>query len=257
MKVSIITVCYNSASTLEETILSVQNQSYPNLEYIIVDGCSSDETVNILRSKNSVISKWISEPDNGIYDAMNKGITLSTGDLIGILNSDDIFHSSEVIKNIVNFHEENRIQASIGEVIQIRKNGDIVRYYSSFGWSPHKLSYGFMPPHPSIFFKRDVFQKYGLFDTSFKIAADYELITRFFVKRDISWKYSRITTTNMLIGGVSSSGLSSYRLITQEIKRALKINEVEYFSLIIDLRFVWKIFGLFKARIFLKNMNKY
>ena len=188
---------------------------------------------------------------------MNKGITLSTGDLIGILNSDDIFHSSEVIKNIVNFHEENRIQASIGEVIQIRKNGDIVRYYSSFGWSPHKLSYGFMPPHPSIFFKRDVFQKYGLFDTSFKIAADYELITRFFVKRDISWKYSRITTTNMLIGGVSSSGLSSYRLITQEIKRALKINEVEYFSLIIDLRFVWKIFGLFKARIFLKNMNKY
>lgn len=252
MKVSIITVCYNSASTLEQTILSVQKQSYSNLEYIIVDGGSSDETVNIIRSKNSVISKWISEPDNGLYDAMNKGITLSTGDLIGILNSDDIFHSSEVINNIVNFHKENPIQASIGDVVQIRKNGDITRYYSSLGWLPNKLSIGHMPPHPSIFFKREVFEKFGLYDTSFKIAGDYELITRLFVKSEISWKYSRITTTNMLIGGVSSSGLSSYRLITQEIKRALKTNEVEYFSLIIDLRFVWKIFGLFKSRIFRK-----
>lgn len=246
MKISIITVCYNSAETLEKTILSVSNQNYKNIEYIIVDGNSNDNTIEIVKKYDDKINKWISESDAGLYDAMNKGIAMATGDLVGILNSDDTFHSENVIGDIAKFHENNNIDASVGSIIQHNDNGKIVRLYSSKFWTPEKLKIGFMPPHPSIFFKRDLFDKYGLYNLSFKIGADYELITRFFLKNGISWKYSGITTTSMLVGGVSSSGYSSYKLITKEIKKALQINSVIFSSWIINTRFVWKIIGFIK-----------
>lgn len=246
MKISIITVCYNSANTIEKTILSVASQTYNDIEYIIVDGSSSDGTVDIVNNNSEVVTIFISEPDNGLYDAMNKGIAMATGDLVGILNSDDTFKSNTVLEELAQFHTSNDLDASVGNIIQHNYKNEIIRLYSSKNWKPEKLSFGFMPPHPSIFFKRDLFDKYGLYNLSFKIGADYELITRFFLKNGISWEYSGITTTSMLVGGVSSSGYSSYKLITKEIKKALKMNGVIFFSWIINTRFVWKIIGFIK-----------
>ena len=243
MKISIITVCFNSAKTLENTIISVSNQTYSNIEYIIIDGNSSDSTVEIIKRHNNVISKWISEPDNGLYDAMNKGIQISTGDLIGIVNSDDVFNSHTVVAEIVEFHKTNSIEASIGNIVQQNASGKVVRFYSSANWKPEKLKFGLMPPHPSIFFKRILFEKYGNYLLNFKIGGDYELITRFFLKNSILWEYSAITTHKMLVGGVSSSGFKSYKLITNEIENALQLNNIRFNKIHIKMRFLLKLIG--------------
>lgn len=246
MKISIITVCYNSAATVETSIKSVAAQTYKNIEYIVVDGNSIDATVTIIKKHKDVITKWITEPDKGLYDAMNKGVAMATGELIGILNSDDTFYSNNVLEEVAKFHVNNKITASIGNVVQHKENEEIVRRYSSQNWNPEKLKIGFMPPHPSIFFKKELFQQYGGYDLGFKIGADYELITRFFLKNKISWKYSGITTTAMLVGGLSSSGTSSYKLITKEIQKALQMNGISFMPYKIKLRFFWKIIGFLK-----------
>lgn len=241
IKVSIITVCYNSSVTLEKTILSVAAQSYNNIEYIVVDGNSKDGTLDIVKKHELKISKWISEPDSGLYDAMNKGILMATGDLIGILNSDDTFNSNKVVEEVVLYHGKNSIDASIGNIIQLNNSGRIVRIYSSKNWTPDRLKFGFMPPHPSIFFKRELFRNYGDYNLGFKIGADYELITRFFLRNNVTWGYSDVVTTSMLVGGLSSSGLSSYRLITTEICKALTMNGVKFSRIRIKMRIFWKI----------------
>lgn len=246
MKITIITVTYNSAATLEKTILSVANQTYKNIEYIVVDGDSKDTTKEILQKHHDKIAKWISEPDMGLYDAMNKGIAMATGDLIGILNSDDTFYSPTVIEEIAAFHKNNTLDASVGNIMQHTAKGKLVRIYSSKYWTPEKLTIGFMPPHPSIFFKRALFQTYGNYELDFVIGADYELITRFFLKKSITWKYSGITTTAMLVGGLSSSGKSSYTLITREIQKALSRNGISFSPFKIQNRFFWKIIGFVK-----------
>ena len=248
MEVSIITVCFNSGSTIKKTILSLLSQTYSNIEFIIIDGNSEDNTLEIIKSYEDFISILISEPDKGLYDAMNKGISVATGDLIGILNSNDIFHSDTVIEEIVNFHKINDIDASVGNITQHKETGKIIRFYSSKNWHPKKLKIGFMPPHPSVFFKRDLFDKFGYYDLGFKIGADYELIIRFFLKIKINWKYSNITTTSMLVGGISSSGTSSYSLITEEIYKALSINEISFSSFQIKMRFIWKITEFLKLK---------
>jgi hypothetical protein len=179
---------------------------------------------------------------------MNKGIQLATGDVIGILNSDDIFTDDYVLENIAKFHSENNIEASVGNIIQFNEEGKTVRKYTAKNWNPEKLKIGFMPPHPSIFFKKELFNKFGDYQLDFIIAADYELITRFFLKHNISWKFSNITTTSMLIGGVSSSGVSSYQLISKEIKKAMIINNINFSYLQVKLRFFWKIIGFLKKK---------
>lgn len=243
MKISIITVCFNSAKTIEKTILSILEQTYDNIEYILIDGGSTDGTVEIIQSYKSRISGFISEPDKGLYDAMNKGIKLATGDTIGILNSDDLFYNNSVIQDIVNFHSKNDIDASIGNIVQ-HKNGKIVRKYNSINWKPEKLKIGFMPPHPSIFFKRELFEKFGYYKLDFISGADYELITRFFLKNNLTYKYSGITTTSMAMGGISSSGFKSYMLISSEIIRLLKMNDLTFSSIKIHFRIIWKLKGL-------------
>lgn len=243
MKITLITVCYNSVATLEKTILSVAEQSYKDIEYIIIDCNSKDGTLDIIKKHEDKITQWISEPDNGLYDAMNKGIAMSTGDIIGILNSDDTFYSNTVVAAIEDFHSTNCIDASVGTIMQHKKDGKVVRVYSSKDWSPEKLKIGFMPPHPSIFFKKELFEKFGNYKLGFVIGADYELITRFFLKEKISWKYSGITTTAMLVGGLSSSGTASYYLISKEIQKALFMNGIDFSPFKIKMRFVWKIKG--------------
>jgi glycosyltransferase involved in cell wall biosynthesis len=246
MKISIITVCYDSAKTIEKTFKSVQSQTYNNIEYIVVDGVSKDATLDILDNYKELVSKSVSEPDKGLYDAMNKGIKMATGDVVGILNSDDIFTDDHVLENVANFHSKNNVDASVGNIIQFNDEGKTVRKYSAKNWNPEKLKIGFMPAHPAIFFKRELFEKYGYYQLDFIIGADYELITRYFLKHHISWKFSDITTTSMLIGGLSSSGLSSYQLISKEIKKALTRNDIEFNYTKIQLRGIWKLIGLLK-----------
>jgi glycosyltransferase involved in cell wall biosynthesis len=243
LKISIITVCYNSSKTIEKTFQSIKSQSYQNIEYIVVDGGSSDSTLKIIENYKTNISEYISEPDKGLYDAMNKGIAKATGEIIGILNSDDIFTDVFVLENIAKFHQENDIDASVGNIIQFNKTGKTVRKYSSKNWTPENLKIGFMPPHPSIFFKRELFEKYGNYHFNYISGADYELIVRFFIKHQISWKYYDITTTAMLTGGISSSGISSYLLISKEILRALSENNIIVNPLKIHLRGFWKFLG--------------
>ena len=248
MKISIITVCYNSAATIEKTLLSVKSQTYNDIEYIVVDGGSADGTLELIEKYSTIITKCVSEPDKGLYDAMNKGIAIATGEIIGILNSDDAFLNNSVLENVVNFHQSNSIDASVGNIIQHNLEEKIVREYSASKWSPEKLKIGFMPAHPAIFFKRALFEKYGAYRLDFKIGADYELITRFFLKENISWKYSGITTTSMLIGGVSSSGYESYKSISKEIKKALELNGIQFSYNKIVLRGLWKLKGFLKKK---------
>ncbi|WP_405606311.1 glycosyltransferase family 2 protein [Polaribacter sp. Asnod1-A03] len=246
MKISIITVCYNSEKTIEKTIQSVLDQSYFDVEYIIIDGNSKDSTKSIIEKYDAKITKWISEPDKGLYDAMNKGIGFATGDFVGILNSDDVFTDKFVLENVAKFHLENKIDASVGDIIQFNEEGKTVRKYSAKNWNPEKLKIGFMPAHPAIFFKRELFDAFGNYQLDFTIGADYELITRFFLRHKISWKYSNIITTSMLIGGLSSSGVSSYQLISKEIKKSLTRNDIKFSYLKVQLRGFWKVIGFLK-----------
>lgn len=248
MKISIITVCFNSAKTIEKTFQSVNSQTYENIEYIVVDGASKDDTIDIINKYKFIISKHISEPDKGLYDAMNKGVNMASGDLVGILNSDDIFKDKFVLENVAKFHLENNVDSSLGNIIQFNKSGKIIRKYSAKNWHPEKLKIGFMPAHPSIFFKRDLFEKHGNYQLDFISGADYELVVRFFLKNKITWKFSNITTTSMLIGGISSSGFNSYQLISKEIKKALNRNGITFSYLKVQLRFFWKIIGFLKRR---------
>lgn len=243
MKISIITVCYNSAKTIEKTFQSVQSQTYKNIEYIVVDGKSTDETLQIANTYQDVITKVISEKDKGLYDAMNKGIALATGDIVGILNSDDVFHMKTVLEEVAKFHNQNNIDASVGNIVQFNQEGKTVRKYSAKNWNPEKLKIGFMPAHPAIFFKRVLFDKFGNYHLDFIIGADYELITRFFLKHNTTWQFSNITTTAMLVGGVSSSGLASYKIVTKEIAKALERNQIKFSRTKIKLRGFWKIVG--------------
>lgn len=249
MKISIITVCYNSVSTIEKTFKSVAEQVYDDIEYIVIDGGSTDGTVSLIKKNQHIISKWVSEPDKGLYDAMNKGINLATGEYVGLINADDIFFDKNVVSRVASFLKINPVDANIANIIQYREDGKVVRKYDSIKWMPKKLKIGFMPPHPSIFIRRSVYERLGGYKLNFKIGADFELITRYFLINDISWKHLNITTHKMLVGGVSSSGLTSYKKVTNEIMKALDMNGVAYNSFVIKLRFVWKIFELMKKKV--------
>jgi len=245
LKISIITVCFNSSKTIEKTFQSILNQTYNDIEYIVIDGGSTDSTLDIIKKYKKNIASFVSEPDRGLYDAMNKGIKLATGDIVGILNSDDIYTDEKVLENVARFHENNNVEVSLGNIIQLTNYGKVVRRYSAKKWIPNKLKIGFMPPHPSLFFKRELFEKYGYYHLDFVSGADYELIVRFFLKNNVLWKYSNITTTAMLIGGISTSGLSSYIIISKEICKALKKNEIKYNQLKVYFRGFWKLTGIY------------
>lgn len=248
MKVSIITVCFNSEKTIKYTFDSVRNQIYKNIELIVVDGGSIDGTLDIIESNNDIISKMISETDNGLYDAMNKGIQMAKGDIIGILNSDDIFYDNDVIKNLVQFHKTNDVDISIGNIVQHKTNGKIKRVYLSQNWSPIKLKKGLMPPHPSMFVSSKIYEKFDLYKLNYKIAADYELMIRYFLIYNINWLYSGITTTSMLAGGVSSSGFKSYIQVSKDIIKGFKENNIKVYNILIYLRVFIKLKDLLKMK---------
>lgn len=195
MKISLITITYNSDKTLTDTIHSVITQTYSDIEYIIVDGGSKDNTISIIKKYELLFKgrmKWISEPDNGLYDAMNKGVQMATGNIIGILNSDDFFTSNHILKEIANtFKKEKNLDAIYGDIHFVHPNNlqKCVRYYSSKIFKRSLMRLGFMPAHPSFYLRKECFEKYGLYKTDYKVAADFEFLLRIIYKAKIKTKY--------------------------------------------------------------------
>lgn len=242
MKVSIITVTYNSEVTIEDTLRSVALQTYSNIEHIIIDGSSKDKTIEIVKKFNHVV-KIISEPDKGIYDAMNKGINIATGEIVGILNSDDFYQSDNIISKIVQVIEEKNVDSVYGDVKFVKSENlnKIVRYYSSANWNSEKFAFGYMPAHPSFFVKRKAYQNCGLFKTDYKISADYELMVRFLYVNKLSSQYINEPLVVMRAGGVSNQGLKSIYILNKEIIRACRENGISTNFFKISLKFFSKL----------------
>lgn len=229
MKVSIITVVYNAASTIEDTITSVLNQSYPNIEYIIVDGQSNDGSIDIIKKYSNKISKFKSEKDEGIYDAMNKGIAMATGDVIGILNADDVYEHSDVIKNIVDKFQEKNPDAVYADLKYVMKDdlNKVIRYWKSGKYRDGKFLYGWMPPHPTFFVKKDTYNKLGLYRTDLKSASDYELMLRFIHVNKINIDYLPEVIIRMREGGVSNHSIKNRLNANKEDRKAWELNNIK------------------------------
>ena len=233
--VSIITVCHNSIKTVSETIQSVHSQIYPNIEYIIIDGASTDGTLELINSFPKGIAKFISEPDSGMYEAINKGIRLATGDIVGILNSDDLFFDNDVIGRIAEAFVHWEIDAVYGDV-QFVKDSDstkVVRYYSSRNFHPGRFRYGFMPAHPTFYVRRELFEKFGYYREDYSIAADFELLLRFILLNKIRCKYLKGPMVSMRTGGISNRSVMSNLILNKEIIRASRENgmRTNYFNI--------------------------
>lgn len=243
MKISIITVTHNSGKTIRDTISSVLSQNYQDLEYIFVDGGSTDDTSVIVKSYGDKIAKFISEPDNGIYDAMNKGISIATGDIIGILNSDDFYRSDTVLKDVSVIFKENDVDACYGDIeyIKFQDTDKVVRIWKAGEYKRSKLNSGWIMPHPAFFVKKEIYNKYGLFNLDFKIAADYELMLRFLLKGLITVKHINKTLVSMREGGFSAKGYCQRRLGWKELKKAWTVNGLSVPMFFIIRRILFKI----------------
>ena len=248
MKISIITTTFNSAATIKDTLESVNTQTYSNIEHIIVDGASTDKTLEIVRKYGKRVATVISEPDKGIYDAMNKGIEAATGDVVGVLNSDDFFTSNDVISVVVKTFTENNIDALYGDVHFVNPDdlNKMVRYYSSKIFKPSLFRLGFMPAHPSFYMKRECYEKHGLYSLDYKIASDYDLLIRFLYKEGIKYKYVQKDFVTMRTGGISTENLNSRITLNREIVRACKKYGINTNMFLLSLKYFYKIFELRK-----------
>ncbi len=255
LKISLITATYNSAQTLPNTLDSVLAQTYSNVEYIIVDGNSSDATPEIVehyRSRFGDKLVYIREADRGLYDAMNKGFKRATGDVVGILNSDDFFTREDILEKVaLTFNREPLIDALYGDVHYINDD-DLtrgVRYYSSRFFRRPMMRLGFMPAHPSFYCKRVIYEKYGYFRTDYKVAADFELLLRLLYIQRIKTKYLPLDFVTMRTGGVSSSGWQSHKNILQDHRRALRENHVSSSYALMSLRYLYKIMEIVYSKV--------
>ncbi|MGD6735107.1 glycosyltransferase family 2 protein, partial [Photobacterium leiognathi subsp. mandapamensis] len=239
VKVSIITATYNSEKTILDTLKSLEQQTYDDIEYIIIDGASKDNTLDVIKSNCSRVSNVISEPDKGIYDALNKGINAATGDVIGFLHSDDLFAYPDAVKDIVNTFVENNSDAIYADLQYVNKDdiNSVVRYWKSGDYKLDKINKGWMPPHPTFYMKRSCYQKFGLFDLSFKISADYDSILRYLYLNKVSMSYLPKVTIKMRVGGASNRDLKNIILKTKEDIRALKNSNVSWVSALLIKNF--------------------
>lgn len=246
MKISIITATFNSEKTLEDTILSVLAQDYKDYEHIIVDGKSKDGTIDIVKryeAKYEGRLRFISEPDKGLYDAMNKGIRMAEGDVVGLLNSDDFYTSSDILSSIAQQLQDGKLDAIYGDVHYVNPDNleRNVRYYSSSIFSRKLMLLGFMPAHPSFYCRKEAYQNFGLFDTSYRVAADFEHLLRLIYVNKIRLKYISKDFVTMRTGGTSNASMASRMAIMQDHKRALKENGVYSNQLLLSLRYVYKV----------------
>ena len=232
MKISIITVCFNSAKTISNTIESVLLQTHKNIQYILIDGCSTDGTIAIIKKYAEIFHKsgieflWMSEPDNGIYEAINKGIKMASGDAIGILNSDDCYYDARALEDISRTLERDAVDCVFGNLVYVdpSKGNQVTRKWISKPFKPGLFEKSWTPAHPSFYCKKRIYEQYGLYRTDFQIAADVELMYRFLEKHRIRSFFLDRFMVIMRRGGVSNRGIKSTIIITQEMKIAINEN---------------------------------
>jgi len=246
VQISIITATYNASATIADCLASVNVQTVP-AEHIIIDGASTDNTLDIVR-EISPHARILSESDNGIYDAMNKGIRLSTGDIIGILNSDDFYAGPLVIEKVTALFRESGVDALFADLVYVRpdKLDRVVRYYSGAGFTPDKFAWGWMPPHPTFFVRRELYERYGSFRTDYRIAADYELTARFLARHRVRYVYLPEVIVRMRTGGVSTRNLRSNLILNREILRACAENGIPTNMLKVYSKYFRKVTQLFE-----------
>lgn len=232
MKISIITVTYNSSETLSGCMKSVLDQTYPDIEYIVIDGLSTDRTTDVIREYEPLFNgrmRWISEKDSGLYDAMNKGIRMSTGDVVGILNSDDFFSSDKVVEEVSKAFANHPVDAVYGDIHYVKPENlkKCVRYYSSAFFRPFLFRFGLQPAHPSFYCKREWFEKLGGYRLDLKIAADFELLARFLYKHRLKTAYLKMDFVTMRTGGLSTRSIRNRHILNKEDIKGCRMNGIK------------------------------
>lgn len=224
MKISVITVVYNGEATIAAAVESVLAQDHPDLEYIVIDGASKDSTLEILSRYGESITTLVSEPDRGIYDAMNKGIARATGDVVGILNADDLYAQTSVLSSVAQALESSGADSLIGDLVIVKADDlkQIERYYSSRTFSLRWFERGDMPPHPTFFVRRAVYARLGNFDTQYRVTADFDLMLRFLYLGRISWVYLPQVMVTMRSGGLTNQGFKSKLRLNREIMASMR-----------------------------------
>lgn len=228
MKVSVITAVWNAKDTIESAIDSVRSQRYVDIEHIVIDGDSTDGTREVLERRRSEIDVLVSEPDQGIYDALNKGVLRATGDVVGFLHADDVYSGDSVLQTIANAFDDNSIDAVYGDLLYVRRNDTsrTIRRWRAGAGNVRSLKWGWMPPHPTLYVRRQRFASVGLFNTQYRIAADYDMILRLMTAVDFQSQYIPEVLVKMRIGGVSNRSLRHVARKSAEDFRALRENGV-------------------------------
>jgi glycosyltransferase involved in cell wall biosynthesis len=224
MLISVITVCYNSDKTLRDTIESVVNQTYAEIEYIIIDGASTDKTLEIAGEYSDRITKIVSEPDNGIYDAMNKGLSLAKGDVIGILNSDDFYADKNVLKDVMEQFSTNDVDCVYGDLVYVdpKKTNKILRYWKSSPYKPKAFLDGWHPPHPSFFVRRIIYENFGYFDANIELTSDFDMMLRILEIHKSSSRYVPRLCVCMRTGGATSGSIKNIAIGNKNIIRSFR-----------------------------------
>lgn len=249
MKISIITVCYNSAETIGRTLRSVREQTYGEIEHILIDGGSRDNTLEVVVAEGPHVAKLISKKDNGIYDAMNKGIQLATGDVLAFLNADDFYKDPEVLAQVAKVMQDEQLDALYGDVefFRLGKQDVVVRRYESGRFTAGRLGWGWMPAHPALFVRRALFERYGLFRTEYRIAGDFEFIARVFRHPELRHRHLPKSLVCMQMGGISTSGWRATLLLNREMIRACRANAIQTNWLKILVRYPLKALEFFRT----------
>ena len=249
MKISVITVCYNSAKTIGHTLHSVRKQTHGDIEHIIVDGCSNDNTLEVVKTEGLHVAKIVSEKDNGIYDAMNKGIHLASGDVVAFLNADDFYKDPEVLALVANVMQAEQLDALYGDVEFFRpgKQDAVARRYNSGRFTAGRLGWGWMPAHPALFVRRALFERYGMLRTDYRIAGDFEFIARVFKHPQLRHRHLPETLVRMQMGGVSTSGWRATLQLNREMMRACRANAIPTNWLKMLMRYPFKALEFFRT----------
>ena len=253
MCLSVVTACRNNVALVRTALESVAAQRHPYAEHVIVDGGSTDGTAECVRAwalAGRARLRWVSEPDQGLYDALNKGIRMSTGEIVGLLHADDVFAGDDVLARVAAAFEDPAVDCVFGDVRFVREPdlGRTVRYYRAAHFRPWMLRFGFMPPHPSFFARRELFERLGYYETDYRIAADYELLVRFLWRHRVRYRYLDMTTTKMRLGGMSTRSWRSNLILNREIVRGCRANGLWTALPLLTFKYLFKVFEFVNTR---------
>ena len=228
MKISIITAVYNNVRTIRDCIKSVASQTYPDIEHIVIDGGSNDGTVDAIKKNETKIAQFMSEPDRGIYNALNKGINQATGEIIGFLHGDDFYATNKVIETVVSQMTSHEVESCYGDLVYVSKNDSskVIRYWQSCPYHTGLFQRGWMPPHPTFFVKKKIYEEHGVFDHNFRISGDYEIMLRFLERYRVSTIYIPEVLVKMRMDGMSNRNLRNLLIKTSEDYHAWTVNSL-------------------------------